>query len=443
MDNVYFYTRMHGWERPIIDYFKEKKYWKKVIISQRFPKDEGILKDGYITEYLPQELYKKIMPYLPQFIDMESRTSALSLADYREYNYHDYLNLFNIYTNAYYNFYKKNKIDLYIANRLPHLGFDLIAFLVAKEMRIRTVFMEQSHFPNRFFIFDDYFDFGLFESSKKIGAPKFVSIDKKHEKELNYMRQEKLTMRQKLRKFYANNPFIRMMSQLTHKRYRGQAIYRYDLKKTFQKNRVKYTQPIDLKDKFVYFALHLQPEKTTSSGGGEYVDQLLAIERLSEFVPDNVKIYVKENPIQTYMMRGAFFYDRLRSINKVIMVPNDTNTYDLIKNSLFVSTVTGTVGWEAISGGKNVLIFGWGTWYRTLPGVFYFEDNPEYQQLLAYEINHKELEKGVNKLLEKTGKGVVFPIEDYKESVSDFSSDRNKKDVVASIQRYLYNASGD
>ena len=35
------------------------------------------------------------------------------------------------------------------------------------------------------------------------------------------------------------------------------------------------------------------------------------------------------------------------------------------------ATITGTVGWEAITGGKPVIIFG-RAWYKTLTGVYTF-----------------------------------------------------------------------
>lgn len=438
MDNVYFYTRKYGWEQPVIKYFKEKKLWNNVFVSKRFVEDESFYHPKCIKMHVPQALYDQLYAYLPQFIDMQSRMSELSAYDYREYNYHDYLNLFSLYCDVYYNFYREERISLLVMNRAPHLGFDLVAMAVARALEIRTLFLEQSHFPNRFYMYSDYYDYGDFSTSKGIFPHPEIRIERVYEKKLSYMEEEVLNTRQKWRRFYENNPLIRMLSQLTHKAYRGQAIYRFDLKKAFKRNKERYVQPVDFDTKFVYFGLHFQPEQTTSSWGGKYVDQLLALERLSEFIPDDVQIYVKENPIQTYMMRGELFYHRIQRIKKVVLVPNDTNTYDLIRNALFVSTITGTLAWEAITGGKNALIFGWGAWYKKMPGIFYYDDQPRYRDVLMTRFGHAELEKKVNDLANKTGKGVIFPIDYYFDLVPEYDEDKNSRFINRSIEKFLY-----
>src|SRR5699024_9727141 len=122
----------------------------------------------------------------------------------------------------------------------PHNGFDLIAYLVAKELNIRTILMEQSHFPNRFFIYTDQDDYGTFKTSKKVISHEALNIENKYEKELFYMRSENLNLKQKLKQFYGSNNLIRLLSQLTHKELRGQALYRFDLKNEFQKNKNKH-----------------------------------------------------------------------------------------------------------------------------------------------------------------------------------------------------------
>lgn len=435
MDSVWILTNCNDWEQPLVEEFQKEGLWDKVIINK-----EDFFNQNSDIEILPQKYYDKIYSYLPQFVDMISRNSPINQNTYAEFNVHDFLNLFNIYIDYYYTQFKQEQITLYITNRAPHVGFDLIAYLVAKAMEIKTVILEQSLFPNRFFIYSEHEDYGTFSTSKHLGDYEKNVIDKKHEKNLFYMKKKKLSFRDSLRKFYTEDKTVRLVSELLHKQNRGQALYRNTLKKEFEKNKNKYVQKVDLREKFIYFALHLQPEKTTSSWGGKYVDQLLAIEHLSQVIPVDVKIYVKENPKQGFFMRGKYFYERIKRLKNVFLVPNNTSTYDLIKNSLFVSTITGTVGWEAISGGKNVLVFGWGVWYKNFSGVFCFNEIFDFNQIINHKIKYEQLELDLNTLISKTGKGVVYTKGGgYTSIVNDFSFDKNILNLSASIKKYLYN----
>ena len=76
-------------------------------------------------------------------------------------------------------------------------------------------------------------------------------------------------------------PEYQLAKDLLKSNYRKQAYYRYKLRKEYERNRKNLANEVDLGSPFVYFALHLQPEKTTSSFGGKYSDQALALEHLS------------------------------------------------------------------------------------------------------------------------------------------------------------------
>ena len=194
------------------------------------------------------------------------------------------------------------------------------------------------------------------------------------------------------------------------------------------------TKQIDSNKKFVYFPLHLQPELTTSALGGIYVDQLLAIERLSKIIPEDWYIYVKENPKQTELMRGKWLFARLKLLKNVKVVSQDFDTYSLIKNSIFVATITGTAGWEAISGGKNTLVFG-NPWYKSLLGVFSYDEDFKLEDILNYKINHDELERELNLLLTKTGNGVID--ESYSVMVQNFDTIDNASNIVTFLERLI------
>lgn len=151
-----------------------------------------------------------------------------------------------------------------------------------------------------------------------------------------------------------------------------QKLFRQNIKQEY----VSLQSEPDFSRKFVYTALHYQPECSTSPQGGVFVDQILMIEILSASIPDDWVIYVKEHPAQ-WLIRGLNFfssryrgyYERMSKLKNVKLVPVETDNYNLIRNSQAVATVIGTAGFEAILRSKPVIIFGH-PWYQYCHAVF-------------------------------------------------------------------------
>lgn len=119
--------------------------------------------------------------------------------------------------------------------------------------------------------------------------------------------------------------------------------------------------PPDLNVKFVYFALHFQPEVTTSPLGKHFVDQVLAIDILASACKKlNVKLYVKEHPriVNRTESRTKAFYDQILYHENVKLINRDYDSKILIENSICVSSITGTVNFEAIFHRKPSISFG-------------------------------------------------------------------------------------
>lgn len=441
--NVWFSSNYNDWEGGIINHFKNTGKWNTVIWPSTFNPDKEFLDTSFHSELdfpaysnVPHDLYDNVYKYLYVFMDMYSRNSSLGQNVYDNKNIHDYLNLFNLIVNYYYYNYKKYDIRLLILNRAPHVGHDLLKYLVAKEMGIKTLILEQSLFPNRFFYYWDINDHGLFKTSDKIFQTEHFKIENKFEKDLFYMKSlyGRKSFKEKLLTIY-QTPFNSLLREILSPDHRQQAFYRFKLKKDFDKlsNEI-VNRHINLELPYVYFPLHLQPEKTTSTWGGVFTDQLLAIERLSSMLPQGWLIYVKENPKQTFFMRGKWFYKRVKAINNVVMVPSNFDTYSLLKNCQFTATITGTVGWEAITGGKAVLVFGWGVWYKSFPGVFQYHPSINISDIVNYKINLNALEIQLNDLLRKTGQGVIYNKRGYKTIVPNYSKENNINNIIESLE---------
>ena len=152
--------------------------------------------------------------------------------------------------------------------------------------------------------------------------------------------------------------------------------YKKNLKNAYE----SLTTAPDYNDCYVVHFLHYQPEATTCPGGDIFVDQRLCIELLLKNLPLDYKVYVKEHPSQfvrhmighTGRMRDL--YDDLVKNDRVKLISTKYDSFELMKHSKAVSTVTGTVGWEAIARQKPVIAFGL-CWYENFTkGVLRIKD---------------------------------------------------------------------
>lgn len=368
-----------------------------------------VLREYYQT--CPKEIYDKIYQRLYNFLNLADRIGERPIY-YR-------VNAFNLYLGYYYGMFTQKKINLLIFGDIPHFGIDSMAKEVADALGIRCVMFQQSIHKNTFFAFSDINDIGIFASLPNKRDAK-MQLDGNFEKDLYYMKDihvvepnsdhiavdknlytivHKIKIhRQHLLKKVQEKAYSAM--QMRSSQWLKRNMYFQNMKNALQ------NADVDLNKNYVYFPLHFQPEVTTSVRGGEYDDQILAIERLAQMIPVEWRIYVKENPKQSYYMRDELFFERLQLLPQVQFVGREFNTYDLIRHSRFVATITGTAGWEAISGGKPVLVFGL-AWYRKFPGVFEYKDNPSLDDILQCNIDIHEVENANNRLLSKGYPGIL------------------------------------
>lgn len=123
---------------------------------------------------------------------------------------------------------------------------------------------------------------------------------------------------------------------------------------------------------YVYFALHYQPELTTTPLGGDASDQFYLVRALSRALPDGYKLVIKEHPSQLARLlygeqgRSRGCWELLSKLDNVIICDLEVSSITLVKMASLVVTVTGTVGWEAMVNGKPCLYFG-GAWYQNFP----------------------------------------------------------------------------
>lgn len=413
-----------------------------------------------ITHHIPHDLYEKISQFLFEFCYINSR-SSISHTHINKVHSNIYSDVqeFNKFVYLIYDIFVSKKIELVFFQEIPHDGAEIALYRLAKIMGIKTIIVANfTHFWGRIFAFYSLEDFGQFAEIPDLSDDAdAVSVDyDDFKKKMYYMKHvanhnAKLGVLKKviskIRKRYLAklffSPFISQKKFNKTEFALATAIIQRQKTLEYEKNYQEITEEkADLTKKYVYFALHLDPEiPTTPALAGVYSDQLIAVERLRNILPDDITIYIKENPKQTDILRSDGFFDRLKKIKNLKAV--NQNTYELINNSCFVATIAGTVGWEAITAGKNVIVFG-RAWYQTFPGAFKFSENLDLNEVMNHKIERSELQKAVKEILRKSGIGMVyFPFSnpnfktDIKEIYPSYDRMKNISDLSLSIKKLI------
>ena len=382
------------------------------------------------------EIYEKVQAKcIYKFIDMFSRHSK---NERYKPSFHDYLDTFNIYFDFFAKLFYEKNINLVLFSNHPHEGADVILYTMAKELGIETILLYPVPVLGKIAYVKDLEDFGKFSEIKEISLKK---EDEKFQLEWGFGKKKNYFYNDQTEFFRnKNTKEIDKKNKIfkrDHIRLKiGKLFLEFTLRNSYLRRiRSVETEKFSLDEKYVYFPLHLQPELETSGLSGIYGDQALAIERLSKMLPENTWIYVKEHPMQsTDFMRGELFFERLKLLKNVKFLPIETPSSLLIEKSLFVATLTGTAGWEALCGGRNVLVFG-RAWYKSLTGVFEYKNRPSFEEICAYEIKQESLEKEINELFSKFGNGICE--EDCARQIKDFDLNKNAGQVADLIEALI------
>ncbi len=345
---------------------------------------------------------------------------------------------------------KDHNIQLILFSNLPHEGADYVLYHVAKHMNINTILFYQTLFKNKCFCINNIHDLTQV-NQKKIILSNPIEFKKetfltkqfymntidsaenqKEELESLFSTEEFLKKNRLLFLKYLITGNYRKISSILDSKGPGSRINKL---KTYINNHNKHVRKnVDLNQKYVYFPLHLQPELTTDTLGNSYRDQIRAIEDLAQWIPSDVKIYIKENPKQWETHRPPDFFDRINSLSQVVLVDRQLDSLTLIEQALFTATITGTAGWESILSGKNTLTFGY-AWYNTLPGVFEFSSNPSYKDLVSHKINPETLKQSVETFSSYLSDGVIDDA--YISILPDYCPIKNATTITKSITKLL------
>ncbi|RAP31609.1 hypothetical protein DID78_00475 [Candidatus Marinamargulisbacteria bacterium SCGC AG-343-D04] len=461
---------IHGFSSPLlinvlIELKKQKiidpKYW--IHDCSETPKLKCEKTDLYYDLYIqnkfkiednnpPLDLFDELEPCRFRFMVMNSRHQIhkYPLECVVTRNIYDDYHLYYRLIHYFYSILKSKKINLVIFNNFPHEGPDYVLYIVAKALKVKTLLLYQTIFPNKCLCINNIEDIEMSDKNMPIvSKPIDINIDTFLQKPFymkktisaetqldelknNYTFKEYIKKHKwKLIKFMILGEYKAISSVLNN---RGPGSRITKLKKYIELYKKYATKKINKNDKYVYFPLHLQPELSTDTLGDKYYDQLRPIEELSGLIPENVKIYVKENPYQWESHRPIDFFDRLFQIKNVVLLDHEIDSISLIKNAEFTATISGTAGWESILLKKPALIFGL-AWYKPLPGIFHIRNNPTYESITTTKIDLNLLKKEIASITSKFFDGIFY--EAYTANYSSYNESNNQKALIDILRKKI------
>jgi hypothetical protein len=129
----------------------------------------------------------------------------------------------------------------------------------------------------------------------------------------------------------------------------------------------KLSKKINLNEKFFYFPMWFQPSSTTYPFAQRHIDYELSLQILSEIIPSDYKIYVKESPdifnisnhawFRGNFVRNKKFYENISKISKVVLVDFDIKDFELFDNCKAVVSLSDKNGLISIIRNKPHISF--------------------------------------------------------------------------------------
>lgn len=389
---------------------KEKAYSKD---NKRFIVIPELPELGEINELPSSETIKLLNPFKDIIIKVILRFHHINIKPYKNQIY----SLDSIYYK--YLFYvekliTKENVQLIIFGEPPHLPMEYILHLLVEKKIINGIYF---HYINQLSLVKNYYlisnsfnrysddHYNYMESISKLNISELETMltnpfDLVYSKSVkpkvffeganklnsNILKHYYFKFNNSNKKLDSIKDFFlnRLLNQLN--RYNNRMLLnRYKPNGTFK--------DFDAK-KYVFFPLHFQPEATTLPHGGIFDNQLLALNFLLDNLNPKIHIVVKEHP--AYFMftkdelisdyRNKEFYKYINSSNRIIFVNPNEDSSKLIKYSLCVATITGTVAFEALLENKVCLLFG-DSIYSQLPNVI----NPiEHTEELSHKLGFEE-----------------------------------------------------
>lgn len=152
-------------------------------------------------------------------------------------------------------------------------------------------------------------------------------------------------------------------------------------------------------EKFIFFPLQLEPERTLLLDAPFFTNQLEIIRNVAKSLPIGYKLFVKEQAAMvTRSWRSVDWYKQLAKIPNVVLIHYSLPPDELLKKCSLVITITGTAGFDAAFYEKPSIVFG-DVSYSKLSCVHKLENMNELPRVIREQIKKKPDLSELNNLI--------------------------------------------
>ena len=363
-----------------------------VLIDCHKFESEDFSKSQY-SSFIDPKLYKEISSFEGEALRMMDR---LKIFQGKEGDSFTRRRVFLFRLSAFWsNFLSENRIDAVVFGNTPHEIYDFVIFGLCKKRGISTLFFNDAGniLTNTVLIAENIEDTGDLALGLTLISTFAPELKDEHYKQIESdlnnriqdwtgrsdSTQSQNTFNSKFKSAKLVLNFIRILSPLLHPRRTASVQTEIFIRKQFAKSQLEssqFTKNFLAEDDYVYFPLHVQPELSTSPAGLHFAEQLEAIRFISENLPDNWRLVVKEHPDVTKlrMSRSENFYKAICEFPNVDLLASCVSHDDLVYGARAIATISGTPGLDAVLNGKPAWLLGY-AWFQEAPGIFKIGDS--------------------------------------------------------------------
>lgn len=189
----------------------------------------------------------------------------------------------------------------------------------------------------------------------------------------------------------------------------------------------------DSNESYAFYGLTVEPEVSILLAAPFAPDQINIVRQIARSLPVGFTLYVKEHPSMV-PYRPRAFYKELKKIPNVKLLSPTISGFAIIQNAKLITTISGSIGWEAMMLKKPVIIFGH-IYYDKLSMVKYCGEAERLpylvkEQLENFQYNEEEVLNFITAMLEDSA---LLPFGYLWEQETDENKKRSGMEPLADL----------